>query len=453
VNETLPPGSFRIALLGQPRDVDTWQQILAGRGTQVRLTGLEELGRLPVDLTVVVTSVEEGPRIAQILAQQEGTPPYALLAGREGDAHPQTQLLKAMAEAKRQWEGAFDAIVDPVLVLDDAGVVVRANLAFARVLEQPIQKVVFHHFRELLGEAEGPDDPVAESLRRDETRTQEARYSRLPGIQQVTTSPLHDPEGRRRGLVVALKDVTEFREQHQRLLQATRLADIGQLAAGVAHEINTPLASIALRAEGLLRAAADPALQAIASFKNFPRYLKTIEDEIYRCKKIVSALLDFSRSRRPEVRPTDLNALCEQATDLVGHQMQLKRVRLSLELARSLPNIPADEGQIRQVLIALLMNALDASSEGGIIAVTTHHGPDGRVRLTVSDSGAGIAPEHLDKIFNPFFTTKPTGQGTGLGLAVCHGVVTAHGGDIRVESHVGKGTRFSVELPAPPRSE
>jgi two-component system, NtrC family, sensor kinase len=452
VTESALPGSLRIALLGEPGDVETWTQILAGRGTQVRLTSLDELGRSPVDLAVVVTFVEEGPRIAQALAGQESAPPYALLAGREGHTHPQTQLVKALAEAKRQWEGAFDAIVDPVFVLDDAGMVVRANLALARVLGQPIQKVVFHHFRELLGDAEGPDDPVEESLRRDEARTQEARYKRLPGIQQVTTSPLHDPDGRRRGLVVALKDVTEFHEQHQRLLQATRLADIGQLAAGVAHEINTPLASIALRAEGLLRSAEDPALKAAAAFKNFPRYLKTIEDEIYRCKRIVSALLDFSRSRRPEVRPTDLNALCEQATDLVGHQMQLKRVKLSLELAEGLPALPADEGQIRQVLIALLMNALDASREGGAIEVATHHGPDGRVSLTVSDSGAGIAPEHLDKIFNPFFTTKPTGQGTGLGLAVCHGVVTAHGGDIRVESQVGKGTRFSVELPAPARS-
>jgi signal transduction histidine kinase len=451
VSDAPSPGALRIALLGDPDELQTWRQILAGRGTQVRLTELDELSQAPVDLAVVVTSVAEGAQVAQALAAQESTPPYALLAARDGSPHPQTQLLKALAEAKRQWEGAFDAIVDPVLVLDDHGVVVRANLAFARVLERPIQQVVFHAFRELVGEAEGAD-PVEESLRRGEAGTQDARYARLPGIQQVTTSPLHDPEGRRRGLVVALKDVTEFREQHQRLLQATRLADIGQLAAGVAHEINTPLASIALRAEGLLRSADDPALHAIPSFKNFPRYLKTIEDEIYRCKKIVSALLDFSRSRRPEVRPTDLNALCEQATDLVGHQMQLKRVKLSLDLARGLPAIPADEGQIRQVLIALLMNALDASSEGGTIAVTTQGGPEGRVHLTVADSGAGIAPEHLDKIFNPFFTTKPTGQGTGLGLAVCHGVVTAHGGEIRVESHVGRGTRFSVELPVPPRS-
>jgi PAS domain S-box-containing protein len=451
VSSRPPPASLRIALLGEPGDVQTWTQILAGRGSQVRLTSLDELDGAPVDLAVVVTSVEQGPEMARALSEREHTPPYALLAGGARESHPQTQLLMALAEAKRQWEGAFDAIVDPVLVLDDHGVVVRANLAFARVLGQPIQKVVHHHFRELLGEAEGPD-PVEECLRRHEAATRDARYALLPGIQQVTTSPLRDPDGRRRGLVVALKDVTEFRDQHQRLLQATRLADIGQLAAGVAHEINTPLASIALRAEGLLRSADDPALRAIPSFKNFPRYLKTIEDEIYRCKKIVSALLDFSRSRRPEVRPTDLNALCEQATDLVGHQMQLKRVKLSLELAKGLPTIPADEGQIRQVLIALLMNALDASSEGGTIAVATHDGPDARVRLTVSDSGAGIAPEHLDKIFNPFFTTKPTGQGTGLGLAVCHGVVTAHGGEIRVESHVGKGTRFLVELPVPPRN-
>ena len=303
MTESTLPGSLRIALLGEPGDVDTWTQILAGRGTQVRLTSLDELGRSPVDLAVVVTSVEDAPRIAKALAGLPGAPPYALLAGLEGHTHPQTQLLKALAEAKRQWEGAFDAIVDPVFVLDDAGMVVRANLALARVLDQPIQKVVLHHFRELLGEAQGPDDPVAESLRRNEARTQEARYKHLPGIQQVTTSPLHDPGGRHRGLVVMLKDVTELHEQQERLLQAARLADIGQLAAGVAHEINTPLASIALRAESLLRSAEDPRAQGRRPPSRTSRATcKTIDEEIFRCKKIIGALLDFSRSRRPEVR-------------------------------------------------------------------------------------------------------------------------------------------------------
>ena len=215
----------------------------------------------------------------------------------------------------------------------------------------------------------------------------------------------------------------------------------------MAHEINTPLASIALRAESLLKTAADPQLQAVDSFKNFPRYLKTIDEEIFRCKKIIGALLEFSRVRRPETRITDLNALAEKATDLVGHQMMLKQVTLSLKLEASLPHIRADDGQLRQALIALLMNALDATPAGGHVEVETHRDGADTVVLTVADDGSGISPENLDKIFTPFFTTKPVGQGTGLGLAICHGIVASHGGKIRVDSEIGRGTRLSLVLP------
>ncbi len=263
----------------------------------------------------------------------------------------------------------------------------------------------------------------------------------------MTASPYHDVDGALQGAVVIIKDVNDLKEQQERLQQASRLADIGQLAAGVAHEINTPLASIALRAESLLKVADDPRLNAIDAFKNFPRYLKTIDEEIFRCKKIISALLEFSRVRRPETRVTDLNALAEKATDLVGHQMKLKQVALSLQLEAGLPHIKADDGQLRQALIALLMNALDATPPGGHVDVQTRRDGADAVVLTVADDGAGIAPEHLDKIFNPFFTTKPVGQGTGLGLAICHGIVASHGGEIRVDSELGKGTRLSLVLP------
>jgi signal transduction histidine kinase len=285
------------------------------------------------------------------------------------------------------------------------------------------------------------------SLADGKPRTEETRFTKLEGTLQVTTSPLIVEADGRRGLVVILKDVSELKENQERLLQAVRLADVGQLAAGVAHEINTPLASMALRAESLLQSAQDPRLLAIESFKNFPRYLKTIDEEVFRCKKIIGALLEFSRSRKPEVRITDLNALAERATELVDHQMRLKQVTLSLLLEPNLRHIEADDGQIRQVLIALLMNALDATSAGGHVVVETREDSEQSVSLSVTDDGAGIPTENLPKIFSPFFTTKPIGQGTGLGLAVCHGIVAAHGGEMRVESEVGRGTRFAMILP------
>jgi signal transduction histidine kinase len=127
--------------------------------------------------------------------------------------------------------------------------------------------------------------------------------------------------------------------------------------------------------------------------------------------------------------------------------MKLKQIGVTVSLDADLPRVQADDGQIRQALVTLLMNALDATPPGGHVEVLTHRGPGDSITLAVTDTGVGIPPEALDKIFSPFFTTKPVGQGTGLGLAICHGIVTSHGGDIRVESELSKGTRVSMILP------
>jgi len=336
------------------------------------------------------------------------------------------------------------------------GTVVRGNRPLARAAARAVEEIGGVHYTSLLGPPaapepgtaeEAPPDPVAATLQDGRPRNLELRYPQLGAVYEVTTSPLLDDKGQAAGAVVTLKDVTLRRDQQERFLRAARLADIGQLAGGVAHEINTPLASIALRAESLLRSAQDPRLLAIDSFKNFPRYLKTIDEEIFRCKKIIGSLLEFSRARKPEVKESDINALAERAAELVGHQMKLKQVSISLTLDPALPRVPADESQIRQALLALLMNALDATPPGGNVEIRTRREGEEAIVLTVADTGTGIPRENLDKIFSPFFTTKPLGQGTGLGLAICHGIVSSHGGEIQVESEVDKGTRLSLVLP------
>jgi two-component system, NtrC family, sensor kinase len=435
---------LRVAIVGGSHPEGEWVAPLAGRDIEVtRVKDVDALFAGANDLAVVIAEAPEAVRIVTRIAE-DGGPPLAVLAGTDAGGHPHARLLRALLEGKDQWERTFDAIVDPIALLDRGGRVLRANRGFGRAVGVPVQEIIGKQYTELLGESE--DDPVAQSLQDGVYRTHEVRFPRLAGVQQVTTSPF--TEGGAGGVVVILKDVSERREQEERMLLASRLADIGQLAAGVAHEINTPLASIALRAESLLKAAEDPRLQAMDSFKNFPRYLKTIDEEIFRCKRIIGGLLDFSRVRPPEVRETDLNLLAEKAAELVGHQMKLKQVVVAVDLDPDLPRVQADDGQIRQALIALLMNALDATPGGGRVEVGTSRGPGDAVTLSVSDNGSGIAPEALDKIFSPFFTTKPVGQGTGLGLAICHGIVTSHGGDIRVESEVGHGTRVSMILPA-----
>jgi two-component system NtrC family sensor kinase len=346
-----------------------------------------------------------------------------------------------------------------IMVLDAEGNVLRVNAAMARALGRGIAEIQGQPYAALLGPAvrgtadrfpREVSDPIAECRRDGAPCTAVMRHARLPGTYEVSASALGaDRSG---GVVVVLKDVTGELDHQERLQRSGRLADIGQLAAGVAHEINTPLASIALRAESLLKSAEDPRLVAVDAFKNFPRYLRTIDEEVFRCKKIISALLDFSRPRRAEARDIDLNQIAEKAADLVGHQSKLKQVTLAIELEPALPHVTADDGQVRQALLALVINALDATPSGGAVTVSTARRDDGMVAVTVADTGTGIPPEHLDKIFTPFFTTKPVGQGTGLGLSACHGIVTAHGGDIRVETEVGTGTRMTMILPAAQRA-
>lgn len=442
---------LRIGVLGEGAESHLRNSGFANRFEVVRADDLAALLSAQVDLALVATTPEGAPAVAEALSRATHGPPAVVLVGREAAEHPHFWVVNAIVQAKRQWEQAFDAIVDPVAILDRTGTVVRANLGLAEVLRLPFEKVVSAPYANLLGTPLGRfPDPIADSLADGQPRTHEARFSNLPGLHQVTTSPYRNEAGETEGLVVILKDVTTLREQQERLLRAARLADVGLLAGGVAHEINTPLASIALRAESLLRVAQSPQLLAVPEFKNFPRYLKTIDEEIFRCKRIIGGLLEFSRVRKLEARAIDLNALAERAHDLVGHQLKLKQVVLELKLEPRLPPIHGDDSQLRQALVALLMNALDATSAGGRIEVATRRDGESGVVLSVGDNGVGIPPEHLDKIFNPFFTTKPVGQGTGLGLAMCHGIVASHGGDIRVESQPGAGTRMSLFFPATP---
>jgi two-component system NtrC family sensor kinase len=242
----------------------------------------------------------------------------------------------------------------------------------------------------------------------------------------------------------------ELEATHQSLLRIEKMASLGKLSASVAHELNNPLAGIATYARLLRRRRAETleAGRAVTPGEDIDRILKMVEDEALRCGDIVRNLLLFSRTPGALIAPAELAPIVERCTMLVRHQAQLASVALETELAADLPSVECDAAQIQQVLLALIINALEATSEGESVRVTgTAVAGGARVRLAVADTGRGIPPEAIDHVFEPFFTTKTQGAGVGLGLAIAYGIVERHHGTIDVESKPGVGTTFTVELP------
>ena len=239
------------------------------------------------------------------------------------------------------------------------------------------------------------------------------------------------------------EDVTDARNVQQRILRQEKLAAVGQLAAGVMHEINNPLATIAACA-----AAVDARLAGTAD-ANVKEFLEIIDQEVHRCSKIVDGLLEFSRhsSARPK-DPVGVNDLVERTLFLLKHHKRFKRLTVATALRPGDQVVRANEEQVIQVLMALMLNAVDAMVDGGTLTVTTRAAVGQPLALIeVRDTGVGIPAGELAKIFEPFYTTKPPGQGTGLGLSIAYGIVQDHGGRIDVESTFGQGSVFTVALP------
>jgi len=234
-------------------------------------------------------------------------------------------------------------------------------------------------------------------------------------------------------------------ESENRLLQSEKQASIGRLAAGVAHEINNPLTGVLTYTHMLLRR------KDIGD--DIRSDLEAIAKSTDRVRKIVKGLLDFSRQTKLDMEPTDVNRLTRSVIEAMENHALVKGIKITFNAGENLPMVTLDRNQIQSVLINLIINALDATEPGDSINIYTATGlaasDSGKkgVEITVADTGCGIPPENLDKLFDPFFTTKEVGQGTGLGLAVSFGIVQRHGGTIRVQSEVGKGTRFFIWLP------
>jgi signal transduction histidine kinase len=357
-----------------------------------------------------------------------------------------TERTRELDAEKRFVEVVLETLPLGVFVLDAELRVIRANRDAGTVLLGGSQLGV--PLAPLLGPRERAVSAfLAEA--RDARRVQQTEEEIVAGTAsrtiRLTAAPLEAWRGPGHVVVLA-EDVTLAKRLERQMLLTERLTTAGRLASGVAHELNNPLATIAGCAESLLARLPDAGMADPDLRSDFQQYLSTIEQEAYRCKEITGSLLQFVREPGSRRVPTDLNPVVQKSIELLAHQSRFGNARFVTDLARDLPAVTVNEGQILQVLLGLAANALEAMDGGGTLMVRTR-ARDDEIEIEFEDEGPGIPHDVLPHIFEPFFTTKPPGQGTGLGLAIAQGIVNDHGGRIEAGAAPGKGAIFRVVIP------
>jgi two-component system NtrC family sensor kinase len=237
----------------------------------------------------------------------------------------------------------------------------------------------------------------------------------------------------------------ELQQVQDQLIHAGKMAALGELAAGVAHEINNPLTGVLTFSSLMLR--------KVDESHPWKKDLDNIVQQTTRCRNIVRGLLDFARQRKPDKKEWDIHVLLENTINLVEKQAPFQNIKIVKQFKTDIPMLFVDGDQIQQVFMNIVLNAADAmGGNGGTLTIKTDF-KDGMAQISFIDTGCGMTKEHLSKVFAPFFTTKETGKGTGLGLAISYGIIQSHSGDIEVESEVGKGSTFRIRLPIEKQNE
>ena len=396
--------------------------------------------------TLVITDPREGVFVPEDIRL------LSTLATHAAVVIANARFFEMVRRAKEQWETAFDALSEGIAVVDDEGRVRRSNRALASLLGMPLQSVVGTPLGEaLLGKPHALQDLLAATRRGDRPAPMVARSERLKRTVRVNVA--HIPgAATEQSIVVMVEDVTEQQALETQLVQSEKLAAVGQLVSGVAHELNNPLTSIAGLSEFLL--------EQKELGKKDRGHLQVIQEQAERASRIVRNLLTFARKGGTERVPVDLNDVIRRTLSLTSYDLKLKDIQVERELSGALPDVFGDRHGLQQVVLNLVTNAAHAVAENPRerpreITVSTWF--DGQVHLRVADTGPGIPDEVAQSVFTPFFTTKEPGKGTGLGLSITYSIVESHGGQITLEPRTprdgrggGGGAAFRVDLPPAP---
>jgi two-component system NtrC family sensor kinase len=378
-----------------------------------------------------------GKRAGAYDADAEGI--LAAVAAQVALALANAQLVSLLSGGKREWEEMADAIRHAICILDGHGVVRRGNRAFAALVGMPVTALAGRTWRSLLPEAwaEPLDRALAHPGVEDGVELRQDR--RIYSASALAIRGEDDESA-----VLLIEDHTETRRLQEHLIQSEKLSAIGQLIAGVAHELNNPLASVLGFADFLVEGGDVP--------PGLAEPLRVIQQEAQRAASIVKNLLTFARRQERERQRLSVGIVLGRTVALLKNQLLALRVEVAVTVDPDLPQIEGSPSQLQQVFVNLVNNSAQAiaaagGAEGGRVRIHARRWLDG-IAVDVTDDGPGIAVELQERIFEPFFTTKSEGEGTGLGLAICQGIVREHGGRLTLRSVEGSGATFTVELPA-----
>jgi len=377
---------------------------------------------------------------ASVVRDEAGRP--ICRSGSFIDVTERKQAEEGMKRAAEEWRTTFDAISDLISIHDSNYKITRVNRAFAEAFQMEPKELIGKTCYEVVHGASEPSlhCPHKSVLETGKPETAEFFEPHLDVYLGVSASPIFNVENEIVGAVHIAKDITERKKMEEQLIVTDRLASVGELVSGVAHEINNPLTSIIGFSELLLAADAPDAVK---------EDLKVINKEAQRASGIVRNLLTFARRHKPEKQAVDVNDAIQAALDLRAYEQKVNNVMTIKYFASDLPKITADGFQLRQVFLNLIINAeyfMIESHGKGTLGIKTEQDRD-IIRISFADDGPGIPEENVKHLFDPFFTTKEVGKGTGLGLSICHGIITEHGGRIYAKSDLGKDATFVVELP------
>jgi len=367
-----------------------------------------------------------------VLGNAELTLVSAVL-GQAGIALENARLVELLSSAKREWEKTVDAISQAICIVDAHGTVRRANRVFADLIQTAVTAIPGRPWIGLLPPAWS--DPVARALAEPSASTTEIRAGER--VLLLTAIPMAEPGS----AVLVFEDQTERRRLQEQLIQSEKMSAIGQLIAGVAHDLNNPLASVVGFSDFLAEAAdVPPSLQ---------EPLQVIRQEAERAATIVKNLLSFARSQEGERTRQAIRALLDSTLALLRNQLMAHKVEATVEVEPGLPDVEVNANQIKQVFVNVINNACQAiasDAPSGRIWITARRVGDS-IAVSVTDSGPGMTEELAARVFEPFFTTKREGEGTGLGLSICQGIMKEHGGRITLDTRPGAGATFTLELP------